>query len=244
MSLINDALKRAKTAHQQAPPSASIGPQLKPVEPQTPAHPAAGPMMPIAFAVVALLAVGLVWGLYKSRSAADLTSVRAQSSPAQDASAQATPLSEKDTPTPTTASRSPIPPSVPATVSNAVLNPAAEKQSIPAIAKTPVPVDNQANLASASDTNRDIAAASAGTNTSGNIPSASTNLGSSQLASASPPPLKLQGVVFDPKRPSAVISGRTLFVGDRIRQMRVTAITADTAILVGAGRTNVLTMAE
>ena len=238
MSLINDALKRAKTAHQQIPPSTSIGPQLKPVEPQSPARHAVGLMMPIAFAVVALLAVLLVWGLSKSRSAADLTPVRAQSSPAQNASAQATPLSETDTLTPARTTTSS------GTASNAVSNPVSEKQSIPAVAKTPVPVDSQANLANAPDTNHDIAAASAGTNNSGNTASASTNVGSSELASTNPPPLKLQGVVFDPKRPSAVISGRTLFVGDRIRQMRVTAITADTAVLVGAGHTNVLTMAE
>jgi hypothetical protein len=53
----------------------------------------------------------------------------------------------------------------------------------------------------------------------------------------------LQGIVYS-KRPSAVINGKTLFVGDRIREFRVVAITPDTAILSGAGRTNVLSLSE
>lgn len=59
-----------------------------------------------------------------------------------------------------------------------------------------------------------------------------------------PPPLKLQGVVYNPRRPSAVISGRTLFIGDRIRDFRVVAIGQDSATLVGAGQTNLLSLSE
>jgi hypothetical protein len=58
-----------------------------------------------------------------------------------------------------------------------------------------------------------------------------------------PPPLKLQGIVFS-KRPSAVINGKTFFVGDRLREFRVVAITPETAILTSGGRTNVLSFSE
>src|SRR5262249_38088763 len=55
-------------------------------------------------------------------------------------------------------------------------------------------------------------------------------------------PLRLQGIVFDPKRPSAVINGKTLFVRDRIGEFRVTAIKQDSVTVVGIGHTNLLTL--
>jgi hypothetical protein len=58
-----------------------------------------------------------------------------------------------------------------------------------------------------------------------------------------PAPLRLQGIVFS-TRPSAVINGKTLFVGDRVREFRVVAITRDAAVLVGGGRTNTLSLSE
>jgi len=74
---------------------------------------------------------------------------------------------------------------------------------------------------------------------------ASSNVtGTAATVPAKPAPLKLQGIVFNPNRPSAVINGRTLFIGDKIRDMRVVAITPDSATLAGGGHTNVLSLAE
>src|SRR6516162_9765661 len=47
---------------------------------------------------------------------------------------------------------------------------------------------------------------------------------------------KLQAVIFNPRNPSAVINGRTVFRGDRLGGFRVTAITAESATLVGEGQ--------
>jgi hypothetical protein len=47
-------------------------------------------------------------------------------------------------------------------------------------------------------------------------------------------------VVLNPSRPAAVVNGRTVFVGSRIQDFHVTAITPDSVILVGAGQTNIL----
>jgi MSHA biogenesis protein MshK len=58
------------------------------------------------------------------------------------------------------------------------------------------------------------------------------------------PPLRLQAIVFNPKRPSALISGKTLFIGDRLGDARVVAIDRESATLVGAGKTNVLSLPE
>jgi len=56
--------------------------------------------------------------------------------------------------------------------------------------------------------------------------------------------LKLQGIVFNPQRPSALVNGRTVFIGDRVREMRVVAISMATLTLSGAGQTNVLSLAD
>ena len=60
----------------------------------------------------------------------------------------------------------------------------------------------------------------------------------------SKPAPKLQAVVFDPKRPSAIISGKSLFVGDKWNDLRVVKITRESATLVGAGQTNLLVLGE
>jgi hypothetical protein len=40
-----------------------------------------------------------------------------------------------------------------------------------------------------------------------------------------------------------MISGRTLFVGDRIGEFRITAVSQDSATLEGSGQTKVLNLA-
>jgi len=67
------------------------------------------------------------------------------------------------------------------------------------------------------------------------------------IAPAPPPkaaPLRLQAIVFNPKRPSALISGKTLFIGDRLGDAHVVAIDRESATLVGGGRTNILSLPE
>jgi hypothetical protein len=55
---------------------------------------------------------------------------------------------------------------------------------------------------------------------------------------------KLQGIVFNPASPSATISGKTVFVGEKVGEWRVIAIGRESATLVGNGETNVLRMGE
>jgi hypothetical protein len=59
-----------------------------------------------------------------------------------------------------------------------------------------------------------------------------------------PAPPRLQGIIFSPVRPSAVINGKTLFLGDRFGDQRVLAIDKESATLVGGGQTNVLTLEQ
>jgi hypothetical protein len=59
-----------------------------------------------------------------------------------------------------------------------------------------------------------------------------------------PAPPKLQAIIFSPNRPSVMIGGKTLFIGDKLNGFRVMAIDRESATLVGAGQTNVLTLSE
>ena len=54
-----------------------------------------------------------------------------------------------------------------------------------------------------------------------------------ETAPLEPAPLRLQAVLYAPSRPSAIVSGTTVFVGDRIRGFRVTQIQRNSATLVG-----------
>jgi hypothetical protein len=60
--------------------------------------------------------------------------------------------------------------------------------------------------------------------------------------SLKPPPLKLQAILFNEARPSAYVGGKVVFVGGKVQDFRVAAITADTVTLVSDTKTNVLTL--
>jgi hypothetical protein len=63
-----------------------------------------------------------------------------------------------------------------------------------------------------------------------------------EAAPPKPAPLRLQAIVYNPARPSAVISGKTLFLGDRIGEFRVVAISQESVSLAGGGQTNILNL--
>jgi hypothetical protein len=55
---------------------------------------------------------------------------------------------------------------------------------------------------------------------------------------------KLQGIVFNPRMPSATISGKMVFVGEKVGDWKVVAINKESATLVGAAGTNILKLGE
>lgn len=74
-----------------------------------------------------------------------------------------------------------------------------------------------------------------------NAPNAATNVVELQVPKPPLPVFKLQSIFYSPKRPSAVINGKTLFIGDRVGEARVTAIGQDSATIVtSTGKTNLL----
>lgn len=56
------------------------------------------------------------------------------------------------------------------------------------------------------------------------------------------PPLKLQGIIWNPRRPSAVINGKSLFVGEKVERAVVVAIEQDTVKVTWNGEERVLTL--
>jgi hypothetical protein len=58
------------------------------------------------------------------------------------------------------------------------------------------------------------------------------------------PEFKLQGIFFNPARPSAVVNDRTVYVGDRISGLQVRAITPDAVVLTSASETNLLSLSR
>ena len=56
------------------------------------------------------------------------------------------------------------------------------------------------------------------------------------------PTLKLQGVIWNPRRPSAVINGKSLFVGEKVERAVVTAIEQDNVKVTWNGEERVLTL--
>jgi hypothetical protein len=184
MSLINDALQRAKQTQQAQQPTIS-NLELRPRDPIRRLNQGMPWLLPVfGLIAVAVAVAGIV--LFRSWNR---TAVVARPSPAEPASFAAS---------------VPVPPDV---------------SSSPRAATT---------LANATG----LPADRTGTNTS------------AAISNVPPTPVgpKLQGIFFSATHPAAIISGRTVYVGDEVAEFRVAAITPRSATLVSQGKTNILTL--
>jgi hypothetical protein len=213
MSLVNDALRRAKDAQQPAPLPPSPDLPFQPVEPARQcARRGRGRLPLVTLAVVALLTLLLAWQWLHKRDS--------------------TGSAEGNARTALVARAIPAPPSASIAAPAQAAQPGSTAQPAspaPSVAGAPAPLAADATSAA---TNTPVADAQAeGTNAAAMTP-------------PQPAPLRLQAIVFDPRRPSAMISGKTLFVGDKLGDLRVVAIDKESVTLVGAGQTNVLSLSE
>lgn len=217
MSLINDALKQAKQAQQDAAPPPAPNLQLRPIEPSQYTRQSAGFLLPAALVLVALALLLFVWQQAHHFGPPQ---------PAELTARAATPATATPAPTPTAAplasapavqpapEAAPIPPSAPPTSATNVVQ----------IAAAPLTVDPPVAI-----------------NPNDGIPNPTVT---PEPPTPKPAPPKLQAIVFSPVRPSVMISGRTLFIGDKLEGLRVAAIDRESVTLVGPGQTNVLTLSE
>ncbi|MFN3409737.1 MAG: hypothetical protein ACK45B_12125 [Limisphaerales bacterium] len=196
MSLINDALKRARENQQRAQSPASPRPPLEPAV-APPVTGGGGAKFTLYLLIFCVVVGNLLLFVYASRrqaaQAADLEAA-ARTVGASPATAMAV---EPPTPAPSVAESTPAPalaeaeiPAVPAVPSEPVI----AEPAPPAVAATP------------------------------------------------PAPLRLQSVILAGQRSSAMISGKVLFLGDRIQGWQVTRIDGETVTLVRNGETNVLAL--
>ena len=65
-----------------------------------------------------------------------------------------------------------------------------------------------------------------------------------EVAEPPKPEFKLQGIFFNPTRPSAVVNDRTVYVGDRVSGWHVKVITPKAVTLASASETNVLSLSQ
>jgi len=210
MSLINDALKKAREAQQTAPPPPASEPRFKPAEPDIEGRHRFGVAVPIALALLALAGLALVWRVSHQPSRAELQNVQAKSPATPDTAQPPAPVRAAD------AVENQAPDQA------AAASPSAAQSSPPASATRALAPTNAAPAEAALPITNVVPVAAAPTR----------------------PAPKLQGIVYNPKRPSALIDGKTLFVGDRFGAFRVMAISHDTVTLTGAGVTNLLSLSD
>jgi len=127
----------------------------------------------------------------------------------------------------TTAAAQPIAPPAPP--------PAPAAQSAPLVAAPPTTTVSHPPAASDKLT-ATVAASPAPVGQSNGAPPA--------VEAAKPLAPRLQTIVFDPTHPSAMINGRVAFVGDKLPEGKVVAISQDKVTLNTAGETIVLTLSE
>jgi hypothetical protein len=188
MSLINDALKRAKQAQKENPPPTPAL-QFRPVEPGQEARPRS-PMLIVGVILGLIVMVGLggllLWAVAQNRDAG--------------LQAEARTLTEGESAKP-----------------GALMDPPPAPLRVE---PTPAPVTTPEEAMT------------------------NTQLAVAVVEAPKVPELKLQGIFFNPRSPSAVVNGKTVYVGDKVSGFRVLAITPEAVKLANATATNVLSLSE
>lgn len=218
MSLINEALKQAGQTGVNAVPSASpraVG-VLRPAASTSHSRPLLLILLPvtlIAALAMAYLVFKQAWSNAPEPVPVADNRPTAASKPAEDWFQPMTPAA-KSAP----ATVAPVAPSSPATPGVASVSDSAGAPTAPPVsapAATPVPAAPAMTMAAAPAT-----------------------------APATPPPpaFRLQGITFSASAPSALVNGRTVFVGDEVDGAMVTRIDQRSVTLAVEGRTQVLRM--
>jgi len=199
MSLINDALKKAKQAQDNAPVR-ETAPQLRSPDTDHRRYPGASLLWPGVIIVALLLGVGLVWFGLGARQAEPQHKIAASMArPSAPAPEPAPPVTA---PTPLAAQTQQP------TVAETVVSSAPMPMPVPVAAERPAP-----HFAP---------------------PPA--------LPTAAPP--KLNGIFYNPARPTAVVNNKLVRAGSRVGEFTVLAITQNSVTLAGGGQTNVLSLSE
>jgi len=214
MSLINDALNRAKQAQQNNPPPPPDLP-FRPADPSPPQS-SGRPILLIVVVLVVLGLAALLVVLAWPKRGAERTVADAMQSEA--------PAVETITPSAEAPPTNPVP----------VVEPAFET---PPPEPAPAVVPPPATVEPATPTNTPVVAATNDSPTNVTVAAADTTPPKPALP-------KLQGIFYRPERPSAVVSGKNVFIGSRVGEFHVLAITKESVTVGSATQTNVLSLGE
>jgi len=217
MSLINEALKRAKAVQQQNPPPVPDL-QFRPIEAAPEKSALTGLLA--ATAVLAVLASTLffVWRSSSQRTAAEAAAKGADTSRVSRPVAVQQPAKPFPSPEPT-----PAAPLITKSEPAATLAEAAPPATV-----TPTAHPDALLSTSTADT----------------TPAANKPAIAGDPVALKPATPKLQGILYRPDRPAAVIGGKTLFLGDRVGDFRVCEISRESVTLAGTTQTNTLTLEQ
>ena len=221
MSLINDALKRAKQAQDRNAPPLAPGAPLRPVE--------AAPRKASSSGAIWILLGALLLGL--AAAVLILVAIRGgKATPVPGVATEPRPAIST-TPAPTV----PVPATKPQLSAAPTPKPVAVVTTQPILAPAPVVTTPVVTAPVPPPT---IPAETT-------APVAATVSNAVVPAPVAAPALpKLQGIFYRPDRPSALLNGKTVLVGGRSGEFLVVKITQQSVTLVRAGETNVVSLAE
>jgi hypothetical protein len=218
MSLINEALKRAKHAQKKDAPPLSSSAALRPTEPARPTGINPVTLLPLLFIALVVIGGCIVWIALRSDTALSTPqTVQAKSVPRSVAPSPKT-ESQPMIGQPVTAPSQPVAQPSPTV---ALATDSATPASAPAQS---VPVESPTISKTTLTTAQQVVTAS---------------------APPPPPPMpKLQAIFYSPQRPTAVLDGRIVLIGKTVGEYRVVDISQESVTVVRAGQTNVLKMPD
>jgi hypothetical protein len=224
MSLINDALKRARQAAPPPVPAPASAPDMTPIESRRP------PQWPLVAVPVLLLGVVVVavWFFWHaSQISRQFLAAQTQTRVAAREETKASKASEPSTP------------------ENPEQRGPAEQAFVTSTPQArPTPASSTAAPTGTVSSSPANGAASGATTSAAFAP---TNAVSVTLSAAGPlkpatPPLKLQAIFYRPNNATAVINSKAVRRGDKISEARVLQIGRESVTLWINGQTNVLTL--
>lgn len=127
-----------------------------------------------------------------------------------------------------------------------------ELPASPVVSSTaPVPADKPVNAPAAEHPSATVSSANTSqvtvtpTNSVETTPTSPvTNVTVAPVEPPKPVGPKLQGIAYNASRPSAIVNNRTVYIGDRVGEFRVTQITLDAVTLVSDAETKVLSLSQ
>lgn len=226
MSLVNDALKRAKEAHDR-----QAGQPLRGAPLHTVAPPPASKMWIVALLCFVFALVGAgggIWYWKKHRSLSP-ANTEAAATPAYKIIMGANPTPTAAKPAPAAPVTRPAPVTAKTTAVEPVMPPPATPPAPPAAAPAPKP--ESASGAIVVDNRRVNLIPPAPAVAAPNIPPPSP-----------PVPLRLQGILYSATKPAAILNGRTVWVGDIISGITISAIEPDRITIIYSNQPIVIRM--